>query len=217
MFNVAIALLLVVQVVTLENDQPCLPTLSVDITDGALDSNLTIHKDGTNFDQSNYYKHCGRILGCICKIKKCVRKCCRSNEIFVDDVCQENRSNTSDLTFTFYDKEKLLMSQNSESFNIMYGIFCEDYFILRPDVYPSDIYYLQSNGYLYVPNLGTKQLIYPPEKYCFDHITLNEEDNSTVHLFSVLLCLPPAEKKRVSNNAGNIYYLLVTILSCSFR
>lgn len=141
--------------------------MSVDLTSGIKVHN-GIFKDGITYNESNYFVDNGIVWGCICNIKKCVRKCCAPNEKVLNTTCTQEEF--QDFQVDFYQSTTLTDNVSLNDFHIIYSKECrENYARFNPDS-PEDMF-LQENGTLFVQNFDA---IYSAEDYCidvFDNVT----------------------------------------------
>lgn len=77
MNRAVILIILVIQIKTILSDENCIN--NIDITDGVR-SGTNIIKDGITYTPKDYFLIGNSTRGCICNIKKCVRKCCLDGE-----------------------------------------------------------------------------------------------------------------------------------------
>lgn len=95
MGSLCVALLFLASLAASE-DPPCNVTLSVDISDGDGDASGSIAKDGAVYGPGDYFEHEGRTMGCVCKVRGCIRKCCPTGEYMTG----EKRCETTERNFT---------------------------------------------------------------------------------------------------------------------
>ncbi|XP_064212827.1 G-protein coupled receptor Mth2 isoform X6 [Tribolium castaneum] len=162
---------------------PCPEVLTVDITDGEKTDHNAIIKDKVRFEEDNYYVSNNSIFGCICNVKQtCIRKCCGPDEIMVNKTCTLSNK-ALNLTLHHGDRPK----DRGEPHFIHNSKHCKsEKMLLMPHFEPSDQFYIQGNGSLFLPKFKIKQMR-DPEDYCVEvfHSEINEMD----HMVSVLLCL----------------------------
>ncbi|XP_050514671.1 G-protein coupled receptor Mth2-like isoform X5 [Diabrotica virgifera virgifera] len=141
---------------------PCSKDSTVDITDGSKQKNQTIIKNGISFDRDNYFFDGGRIRGCVCNIKRCIRKCCVENEMMVSKTCTHRRNETIDLNF-FNGTDPLNDTVLSDFF-IIFGRSCpKNHYPIKAESY--DYIMMQNDGQLYYSDFDAS---YTVEQYCID-------------------------------------------------
>lgn len=141
---------------------PCSKTLTIDISNGnKLDDGLIQHENIT-FNRHHYFFDKEKILGCICNIKKCIRKCCNTDEIYSSNICIDRKDEI--FNFTFFNGIEP-SNDNINDFVIIFGSQCpgRHYYLITPD--SSDDIFLQENGSLI--NKAWEN-IYSVDKYCVD-------------------------------------------------
>ncbi|VEN35604.1 unnamed protein product [Callosobruchus maculatus] len=122
-----------------------------------------IVKDGVRYTPEDYFQENGTTWGCICHVKKCVRKCCESHKkVWNGTKCvQDFRDN---FQLTFYENVAVVDSASLSDFEVVFGAECaEDYVHILPDT-DSDIY-VQTDGSLYVQSFD---YTYDYASYCVD-------------------------------------------------
>lgn len=167
----------------------CSDFLSVDITDGEK-VNSTIVKYGVTFKTEQYYTKNTTTYGCICDIKTCVRKCCGTNESFVeeDDYIDEDCI-PSDVepSYEFYDLGERV--NNSHDIFFIKEKGCANSSLLQ--IVLDGIFYLQSNGSLYGMDMefSEEQIwkMYNPEEYCVENVRKSNEGTNRIKAF---ICVP---------------------------
>jgi hypothetical protein len=184
MFVCALSLIFLVPVLNGQDLQPCPSALTVNITDGDLKSDGSIRKDGIVYNKSDYFhSEDGMILGCVCNIKFCVRKCCNPDEVMSNNTCVKGEKNVS---FDVYNGTHL--STKEKDFYKIYNLYCEnDNFQLFPnmsDPFHPDNFYIQQNGSVYIPNLIPEKPMHGPEEYCVENFVKPDQPAT----FSVLFC-----------------------------
>uniref|UniRef100_A0A6P7GYG7 Probable G-protein coupled receptor Mth-like 11 n=1 Tax=Diabrotica virgifera virgifera TaxID=50390 RepID=A0A6P7GYG7_DIAVI len=143
-------------------DLPCSKDSTVDITDGSKQKNQTIIKNGISFDRDNYFFDGGKIRGCVCNIKRCIRKCCVENEMMVSKTCTHRRNETIDLNF-FNGTDPLNDTVLSDFF-IIFGRSCpKNHYPIKAESY--NYIMMQNDGQLYYSDFDAS---YTVEQYCID-------------------------------------------------
>lgn len=138
----------------------CPKSMSVNITNGTKSQNGIVF-NGTFYDKANYYNESNTIWGCICNIRKCIRKCCVENRKVVNKTCVEN---TQEFKIEIYNGITLSPIVNMDDFYYVYGKTCkESYVRYSPD--SSKDLFLQESGNLFVKNFDVE---YKFEDYCID-------------------------------------------------
>lgn len=75
----------------------CATELSLDISDGEKVGQNFIRKNGIVYDKNNYFELDGKIFGCVCNLKTCIRKCCPIGQEIFNRTCQNSRRKFFDL------------------------------------------------------------------------------------------------------------------------
>lgn len=165
------------------HENPCPKLLTIDISDGKLFRNKSILKNDTIFDRKNYYiDDQGKILGCICNIKPCLRKCCGPNEQLIERKCVETKLN---LGVQLY--EGIQKTYSLDNYHYIYNKECKlGATLLIPHYEASEAFYLQKNGSLYLPNFNHKPMR-ELQDYCIDRFDI--EDLEMKGMISGLLCI----------------------------
>lgn len=122
------------------------------------------HVEPYQINFENYYKYkkafpqvCGKCG------RSCVRKCC-SHGFYIDKaMCIQKQSNFS---ISMFEEEKYVEEYNGNGWIIGTMLNC-DYFPLVPSENPSDGFYVQKNGFLWVPQFGRT---YNINEYCLDSL-----------------------------------------------
>lgn len=171
--------------------EPCPRVLTVDITDGQKLDDNAIFKDGVHFAKHNYFVNNETIYGCICNIKKlCIRKCCGPNEIMMNKTCFPS---SLVLNLTLHHGAQ---PQEYEEHHFLHNMECEsDKILLMPHLASEDIFYVQKNGSLYLPNFESGQMR-NPEDYCVD--IFNNENMD--YMVSALICLKEDDYEEETND-----------------
>lgn len=170
-------------------EYPCPELLTLDITDGVKFKNQSILKNNTLFEPNNYYSNQSKILGCICKIKPCVRKCCGPNEHHVGKCVQTE------------EKLELKIHKGTQQVD-----FVQDYHyihkicnitdtLLLPKLEESHLFYLQENGSLYLPNYNPLKPLKGLHEYCMETFTLEGMGK----MVSGLLCASDEDMEEEEN------------------
>lgn len=164
-------------------DDPCPDFVSVDITDGVRRDH-TIIKDNVTYTPANYFSHQGKIRGCICNIKPCLRKCCPKGHIINDNGCER-----ADYEHSF--QIHLLteaITLPDDHFHYIYNNQCitnQSYMLSSSNV--DDMHYLQANGSVHwlVGNL-----MFQIHQYCLETF----DDGSSNYTDIALICFEREEE-----------------------
>lgn len=168
----------------------CNTNLLTDITNGTRNSttNNIVHNNIT-YTVNDYHTNISnpfQILGCLCNIEKCVRKCCPFGSAYdrENNTCVQNDIVSKKLQIPVHDKTDQIQV-HPKDFKYVFGKNCTyGAYELDPDNYDEDEYYLQGNGSLYFPNSNT--IVYKnAEDYCLD---VNNAGNNSI---IALACFPP--------------------------
>lgn len=186
----------------------CNANLTIDITNGTRNSATNdIFYDNITYTESDYFlndTNVFQILGCLCNIQRCVRKCCAIGSTFSTEnyTCvKSDHDLTDDFQIPVYNKtNKIIIQDPNNYFKFIVGKYCTyGAFLLDPDSYNEEKFYLQYNGSLYFPN-GVSKYYDNQEDYCIDF-----SDNSNLTI--VLECLPtPVSNPAGTANAIGIFY-----------
>lgn len=172
--KIGIALFVISSLTSVYNEEiKCPLELSVDITDG-VNNNGEITKDGVCYTNENYYNKDGRIYGCACNIKNCLRKCCPLGMGMNYTSCE---STTYDVSSNI--QQYIVQGSNISNFFIIDGIVaCTDKvrFLVYPRKSGQDNFSIKENGHL---NWESED--YDATEYCLDYFV---DDNT----FAAVLC-----------------------------
>lgn len=156
----------------------CPSNYTEDITDGKQFVNGTIIKNNVQYPNGTYYYYYDdnnnkkKIKGCLCKVKNCVRKCCPDGQLLTNDTCVIDM-NLPNLRIDVYDKDKFIDKLNISNFYIIHGGGCPNFnmkkFKLEPFDMSEDLYYVQMNGQLHLPNdIDVNDRYLDVDNYCLD-------------------------------------------------
>lgn len=146
---------------------------TIDVTDGILLSNDTIVKGNLTFPKGKYRKQDdGTIIGCICDVKTCLRKCCSIGQAYY----YSNNTCAFDEDASIFEVYAYDLTRSIEEIDVDNGDyyfywtsnnFCErPTYSLKPWV-QGDEFYVQTDGKLYLPN--AKLVSYAnPMSYCVE-------------------------------------------------
>ncbi|KAL0103551.1 hypothetical protein PUN28_017664 [Cardiocondyla obscurior] len=190
---------------SLRNDPRCSPSLSVvlDLHNGtdktasrSPKNNGSIFHDGVEYPAELRWTDGNVTYGCICRLRNCLRKCCRNDEVLrnrdlkENPTCQKMLQNgtSSEDTEARTPDLRLLRHQMSEEiqhinklnqhFLLVQDNICPDtVFDLNPDEYDEDTIVLQANGSL----VDVDGKLYPFWNYCIDW-------KLTVDRIGILVC-----------------------------
>lgn len=192
----------------------CNKLLTVDISDGTVNNSTLITKYGVHFGIKDYYNENGRILGCVCEIKNCLRKCCEYGYGMVGRDCSISPNN---LTYTFYDlKQPILFNKTNDLF-IIRNKSCENSSYKK--IFLEGKSYLQKNGSIYGFDIASgvpeKYKMYNPEEYCLDLVYLTDENSEESWEPKVFLCVEVREKE-VAEHTQNIIGMCIFLVNYNF-
>lgn len=148
-------------VVVCQSEAPCSIRLSVNISDGIKLRNDQIRKNDVVYTPDTYFQQNGSIFGCICKYKKCLKKCCPHGHVFTGYSCMDNGT---DHEVLLYDKEEFIGEPDESNYFIIDKSCDTNWYKLEPEDYLEDLFYLQRDGSLYMPNSNEEELGF--ENYC---------------------------------------------------
>lgn len=131
-------LFLIILTASTINGQPCVNKLSVDLTGGQSFSDKSILKDGTTFPSEYVFNRnvSGEIrqFGCLCELRKCLRKCCPLDMVQFNTSCTDIPETDIaviyglDLYFRNSFKRKLDVKKLGQH-SFLYGKPCPDMYI----------------------------------------------------------------------------------------
>ena len=170
----------------------CESNLSINIENGTEEDDGSIFFDGLIFpNETRYIDTEGELLGCPCKVKKCIRKCCGPDEVLDNDYTCSLR-NESDFTDVFSNSVDLIHSainKLDDDFYVIHTMDCatpELLVIVASGEYklPGENFQIVPNGSLILTQIdkdNNKVAItaYGPERYCIEHL---EATNGTIFI-----------------------------------
>ncbi|XP_072750318.1 probable G-protein coupled receptor Mth-like 3 isoform X2 [Anoplolepis gracilipes] len=223
----------------LRNDPRCSPSLSIVLS--MENSGSGIATASQTFEKNNSLLHDGIIYpahlrwtdgnvtyGCVCKLRDCIRKCCRGDEVLRKDltkqpVCQKIFHNdtmparvevkTPDLRLSRDQmaEEVQHVGKLKDHFLLVENFICPTFtYALNPDEYQEDKVILQTNGSL----VDAEGKIFPFWDYCIDW-------QMTFDRIGILVCLTPGqitslnEEEYTAHHVGivvSIPFLVATFL-----
>ncbi|XP_031355942.1 G-protein coupled receptor Mth2-like isoform X5 [Photinus pyralis] len=155
---------------------PCPLPLTVDISNGEHFDNGTIVSGGISYGPNFQMLVDGKVRGCVCDIRRCVRKCCPVGRLMFGTRCQE-----SDISFAPLVYGDHLLNVTNDHFYYIESNECPmGLYKLEPNE-PEDEFFIQEDGRLYVPS---QKAFFNPEDYCTDFFI----DGEGPHYLSVLVC-----------------------------
>lgn len=169
----------------------CAHVLSVDITNGTKLNDGSIMRDEIIFSPDLQFVYDDQIRGCVCNVRKCVRKCCESGMAVIDNKC---KAYSGGFPLTIHDKHVPL--EEEHDFYIIHNKKCSTggFYKLEPLLYDEDVFYLQEDGSMFMPS---DDKFLNQDEYCVD-VFFDEEMNMSV---SALVCFPKEDEEE-----GKIYY-----------
>lgn len=194
----------------LRDDPRCSVSLSVVLENG--DGDFTY--DGVVYPADLRWTDGNLTYGCICRLRRCIRKCCRSNEVIRKDLkrplCEkmpregpatDSPAKTPALRLTKKElaKEIQNISELKEHFVLIEGNVCPGPVLALNESNDEEKVTLQADGTLYVPAFKFLQ----PSNYCFDW-------RMTFDKVSILVCITPDMRTTVSEQSI-IYKVSMTI------
>lgn len=139
--------------------------MRVDLNDGLKRPN-GIFKDNILYDENNFFYENGTLWGCICNVRKCIRKCCGPDQELLNKTC----TNTDQrFQYKFYNVASRIENVKQEDFHIIFSRACPTNHVRIK----LKAVFLQEDGTLFVQNFGIK---YSANKYCID--TFNKETSA---------------------------------------
>lgn len=130
-----------------------------DISDGE-SSGDSIILDNLTFTKENYFvAENNQIIGCICNVITCIRKCCPEKSSFVNNSCKQNGEEYLDLIF--YNQSERVEPEDI-SFNIVYSMTCPENY----DLYPINESFIELDGRLYSQE---NKRYFSLDLYCVDY------------------------------------------------
>lgn len=138
---------------------PCDVAFSVDITDGTRSENDVIIKDGVSYDPENYFEYEGKVMGCVCNIKACIRKCCPTGQYIADS---SQTCTDTDADF----RVDAITAADITTYSIITGKCNTPSVLLDPENSTEDSFSITANGSL----LWTDTEIIQLQEYCVDYV-----------------------------------------------
>ncbi|XP_075220887.1 G-protein coupled receptor Mth-like isoform X2 [Lycorma delicatula] len=111
-------------IIMVQSKEISLPKCELDLS-VLIESSKIIHddlitNDGTKYPKGTYWKDKqGNIRGCICKIKRCIRKCCPSSQSIINETCSETKKQFFMNKIPFSDSEN-----KKDTYHFIYGSPC---------------------------------------------------------------------------------------------
>lgn len=216
----------------LRDDPRCSPLLSVVLSGGnindstlltvsqTLEKNGSLLYDGIVYPADLHWTDGNVTYGCICKLRDCIRKCCRDDEVLRKDltktVCQKIFHND---TMPAREIEDLRLSRKQMAEEVQHVGKLKDHFLLLenfvcpagiyaldPDEFQEEKFILQANG-----SLVNANEIIPLWNYCIDW-------QMNFDRIGILICLTPQmpnEEENMAHHVGiavSIPFLVATFL-----
>lgn len=129
---------------------------------------------------------------------KCIRKCCGPEQIMVNMTCTRVYNGNFTLLVPIHDG---IFYENIRSDFLYNGNDCDNNkFLLYPNVVETDVFYVQENGSIYLPNFLETHL-YGPGQYCIDIFRNPKMEN----ILSVIICVGEddnAASSAAANSSG---------------
>lgn len=172
--------------ITIESKELCPLNLTVDLENGNV-INGTIVKDSLTYTKDNYFYHNGKLRGCVCNLRNCIRKCCPERYTYTNKSCMiDDKEDSSKLIeIDLHNVRNFIRKKNLTDYQIVYDNYCKrGKFKLLPNEYEEDLFFIQESGHLHVPNVDHKKYV-GPDGYCID----NERVNGSKLQTSVFLCV----------------------------
>lgn len=158
--------------------------------------NAVLQTDGSYRDKTGlvypvgyYFRVNNTLRGCTCSLKPCIRKCCQAEQAIsmeTNSCAETNESSPFEplnmKTYKMINSKPAEINVSRNHFTKQYGDVCyHGKFLLLPDLFPSDVSYLMSDGTIFY--LGS---YHTTAQYCLDSFV----GNSTV---LTLICFPPEQ------------------------
>lgn len=141
----------------------CPGYLTVDITDGVKTADGSITKHNLTYPPEIYYFRNNSVLGCVCEIKACVRKCCGDGQMKTIDGCVPFNGTLKLPVFDGARETRLQL----QPFYIIHGSSCtKEVGRLNPKLNEHDSYHLQANGTIIMT--GSQNKFLHVSDYCVD-------------------------------------------------
>nr|CAD7444378.1 unnamed protein product [Timema bartmani] len=197
-------------------ETPCDEMFSVPVPNGqVLADNSLLDTDGTIYPPDLYWDFSPNGTadwrGCICLLRPCVRKCCREKMLNDSGSCViSDHPSLYPFSPNVYNKDTERVNVSEDHFIVLYGDPCGDKgkFLLEPEVYPDDRYFLLEDGSLLLPNLDNNTL--DSSQFCIELI------NGTRNIMP-FMCFPEADTVLASNeDAVTLMYPIGMLLSEPF-
>ncbi|XP_031355938.1 G-protein coupled receptor Mth2-like isoform X1 [Photinus pyralis] len=163
--------------------------------------NGSLSHGGILYPQELYYNYNDSLRGCVCDIRRCLRKCCGSGFAMINASCKSFDGYFS--VEIYQNREKLSVAD--EHFYYLNGEVCDEngYYRLNPVEYSEDTFYVQDDGDLYLPYAREVKYL-SRDGFCME-LFLDEEMEYNV---SALVCV----KQRVVPD----FYIYGMIISMPF-
>ncbi|XP_011636121.1 G-protein coupled receptor Mth2-like isoform X2 [Pogonomyrmex barbatus] len=187
-------------------DPRCSPSFSVilplengtggtDTVPQSLENNSSFFHDGIEYSAEERWSDGNVTYGCICRLRRCIRKCCRDDQVLrkypeKKAICQEMPENDTksvtampDLRLPIYQMTEEIQHIETlrEHFLLVQNNACPGHtYVLNADDYDEDKVILQTNGSL----VNTFGKLFPFWNYCIDwQVTFDQ--------IGILACLTP--------------------------
>lgn len=163
----------------------CSIEFSEDITNGTKNGG-SIVKNGITYPMGTYYYSNGTIRGCVCKVKKCIRKCCENDETSsIEQECTMD-ANVTDIILNIYREDRYVnkVSMRKE-FHVLNNQDCDTplgLVKLDSKMSANDVHYVQDDGRLFMP-MGNNLKWYHYHRYCVEmEMQLDGNYELTMHI-----------------------------------
>ncbi|KAK4872552.1 hypothetical protein RN001_014581 [Aquatica leii] len=160
----------------------CSDNLLVNISNGHRLSDGKIEHEGVVYSEANQIELEGYAYGCVCNIWSCVRKCCPEGFAVINGTCQKN-----DAVFILNVYNYTEQINATDLIRVVYNRNCDKKlkFVLSPLTEEVDAFYVQQNGFLYLPLFTEGRTVYYPEEYCLDTFVFGDDGESD---FCAVVC-----------------------------
>lgn len=181
------------------DEYPCDVTVSVDISDGVLNQlDQSISKDGVTYPQEQYFEYDGKVMGCFCNLKPCIKKCCPEGQYMTSDKkCAE--------TVKDFREDLVKLTSNDLTTYSIINVPCNGRSLILNPQEEDEKLVIDEKGFLVWGEAVTENddEVDKEESYCVDYI----EDTDDV---KILMCnLDGVEAESNTHNSIGIFNCFV--------
>lgn len=181
--------------------------ITINISSGELHKNGSVLHNGVLFLSHHVLQENNQLRGCICEYKSCVRKCCYPGQHYNDSLkCVSGEKNVD---FKIHELE----NETEDTYHLIHAPepeWCDrrfnEKYMLEPDEMNSDVWKVQKNGEIYLPNEDESMNRIEPLQHCAEHYTKN---NQTI----IMVCVSTTE---IEQNAHDYFTRSIGLYIYSF-